>query len=230
MVRAWVGVRLRVGVRERPAWRPAPSRRESREILSPGCRKTVGAVGATVGTVGPCRTTVGLSDCRTVGALSEPCRTLSDTVGWSLTVKGCTPCRTLSDTVGLSELSELSELSDCRTPVGHLSDTVGPLSEPLVHNTPRAPTLSLTLSSSWRRRPSPSWHPSCSGCRLLPVSNNRLLPVRGAQVPCVVAALAVRQSGVQRTVRLVERGMLAPKEGQKVVHEVQSICCDSIFG
>ena len=175
-----------------------------------------------------------LSDCRTA-RLSEPCRspvghcrTPSESVGRSMT--GSTPCRTLSDSRTTVGLSELSELSDCRTPVGHLSDTVGPLSEPLVHNTPRAPTLSLTLSSSWRRRPSPSWHPSCSGCRLLPVSNNRLLPVRGAQVPCVVAALAVRQSGVQRTVRLVERGMLAPKEGQKVVHEVQSICCDSIFG
>ena len=53
-----------------------------------------------------------------------------------------------------------------------------------------------------------------------------------ALAAAVVAAnrLAVRQSGVQRTVRLVKRGMLAPKEGQKLVHEVQSICCDLIFG
>ena len=137
--------------------------------MSPGCRncRNCRNCRTTVGQLSDyCRTTVGLSDCRTIRQLSDSCRTTVGTVGQFLDGTTLIGCRTLSDTVGHCRNCRTVGLSDCRT----LSDTVG-------------------LSECWtstRRGPSPSTSPlsqSVVVAKTADISPFANLPIWAASLP-----------------------------------------------
>ena len=121
-----------------------------------------GPVGACRTLSGHCRTSVGLSDCRTVKRVSDTvrhCRTRFDRLDvWSLS-DAVGRCRTLSDcrTVGLSDTARAVSVGllshSCRTSVILVSGWVSGVKSPLLLH---SSTLHLHLSSYSLQRVSPA--------------------------------------------------------------------------